>query len=620
MGIIAPFLERIGREVVVADGGIGTLLHERGISFETCFDHLCLQQPEIVLKIHRDYIHAGAELIETNSFGANAIRLKRFGLEAKTALINREAARLARSAREEMGRDVFVAGAIGPTGRRMVQIEHPMYDEIFVAFARQVEGLLEGGVDLLILETFSDLSEIKIAIDAVRSLCRLPLVAQMTFSFDGLTTIGIPATRVAAELDACDVDLIGANCSVGPQPLLDVIHQMAEKTTKPLSVMPNAGLPRYVDGRYLYYTSPEYFSSCGQEFIRGGVRLIGGCCGTTPEHIHRLAETVRSEPVLKKASYQPLYIFNAPDDKTTRLVHKAGGFREKLGRETVISVEIDPPRGSNPEKILQGASYLADLGVDAINVADSPMGRVRMGAVAAAALVRQTTGLDIIMHLTCRDHNLMGLQSSLLGAYALGIQNILAITGDPPSGDYPNVTAVYDVDAIGLLQVIQSLNEGHGMTGATIGYPTDILAGAAANPTAPDMALELERLRKKKDCGAAFFMTQPIFDLKPLEEFIEKTASLGITVILGILPLQSLRHALFLHNEVPGISIPDHIMKQLQSAGDSAHQVGIDLAAEISGKASGLVSGFYFMPSFGRYETVGAVLSRIGLTKPSKSV
>lgn len=621
MGISSPFLDRLARQVVVADGGMGTLLHERGISFETCFDNLCLENPDIVLGIHRDYIDAGADLIETNSFGANALRLKRFGLEGKTRLINREAARVARAAREEMGRDILIAGSIGPTGRRMIQIDHPMYDEIFGAFVEQVDGLLEGGIDLIILETFSDLSEIQIAVDAVRSRCRLPLVAQMTFSFDALTAVGISPAVVAESLDALDVDLIGANCSVGPQPLIDVIQQMSEKSSKPLSVMPNAGLPRYIDGRYLYYTSPEYFGACGLEFVKRGVRLIGGCCGTTPEHIRKLAEAIRSGDAAKpKINYQPLYFVSLPDERAVKPAAGKSRFREKLGHELVLSVEIDPPRGSNPDKILKGADYLAGLGVDAINIADSPMGRARMGALAAAALVRKTTGVEVIMHLTCRDHNLMGLQAAILGAYALGIGNILAVTGDPPSGDYPNVTAVYDVDSIGLLQIIKGLNEGIGITGAAIGYPTDILAGAAINPTAPDLKLELERLRRKIDNGAKYFMTQPIFDVSALERFLDKTASLNLTVIMGILPLHSLRHALFLHNEVPGIEVPTAIMKRLEQGGDAAHTVGIEIAAELSLQGQRLTAGLYYMPSFGRFETIGAVLDQIGLTNPSKTI
>jgi methionine synthase / methylenetetrahydrofolate reductase(NADPH) len=621
MGLDSPFLDMLTRRVLVADGGMGTLLHERGISFETCFDSLCLDNPDIVLSIHRDYIDAGVDLIETNSFGANAIRLKRFGLESKTRLINREAARVARSAREEMGRDILIAGSIGPTGRRMIQIDHPMYDEIFAAFGEQVDGLLEGGVDLIILETFTDLSEIRIAVDAVRSRCHLPVVAQMTFSYDALTAIGISPATVAESLDKLDVDMIGANCSVGPQPLIDVIQQMGEKTTKPLSVMPNAGLPRYVDGRYLYYTSPEYFGACGLEFVKRGVRLIGGCCGTTPEHIRKLAEVVRSGDAAKpRAKYQPLYFVSLPDEGVVKPTVRKSDFREKLGKELVLSVEIDPPRGSNPEKILKGAEYLAGLGVDAINIADSPMGRARMGAMAAAALVRKATGIEVIMHLTCRDHNLMGLQATILGAHALGISNILAVTGDPPSGDYPNVTAVYDVDSIGLLQIIEALNKGFGLTGTAIGYPTDILAGAAVNPTADDMAMELERLRRKIDYGARYFMTQPIFDIEALKRFRDKTAALDLTVIMGILPLHSLRHALFLHNEVPGIEVPKSIMTRLEKGGDDAHKVGIDIAAELSLAGQSLAAGLYYMPSFGRFETIGAVLDRMGLTNASKTI
>jgi homocysteine S-methyltransferase len=621
MELTSPFLKSIRQSVLIADGGTGTLLHERGISFKNCFDQLCIADPEVVLSVHRDYINAGADVIETNSFGANPIRLKNFGFENKAIEINRRAASLARTAREEMGRDVYIAGSIGPTGRRMIQIEHPMYDEMLSAFKIQVEGLLEGGVDLFIVETFSDIKELKIAVDAVRSLSKLPLVAHMTFTYDGLTHPGLSPAEVVDELNDCEVDVIGANCSVGPQPLIDIIHQMAEKTSKPLSVMPNAGLPRYIEGRYLYYTSHDYFASCGSEFIKQGVRLIGGCCGTNPGHIKKLAEVVRSGIVPSKTTeYQPLYFSSLPDIQPGRSADLRNQFRDKLGNSFVISVEIDPPRGSNPQKILRGADYLAGLGVDAINVADSPMGRVRMGVTAAASLISQKTGVDVIMHLTCRDQNLMGLQSTILGAYALGIRNILAITGDPPSGDYPNVTAVYDVDSLGLLQIINSLNHGIGITGAKIGYPTDILAGAAINPAAPDEKLELDRLRKKLDYGTAFFMTQPIFNINLLKRFLDKTSALNLTVLMGILPLHSLRHALFLHNEVPGIDIPHDVLTRIEIAGGNAHKVGIEIATELSAQGREYVEGIYFMPSFGRYETIGAVLGQIGLTKVEKSV
>ena len=615
MELSSPFLVKIKDSVLVADGGMGTLLHEKGISFNTNFDNLCLIDPELVVGIHRDYIDAGADCIETNSFGANPIRLRGFGLEKKAAEINRAAARLARQARDEMGRDVFIAGSIGPTGRGGLHVKHPDLDKIYSAFCVQVEGLLEGGVDLFLLETFSDLTEIKRAIAAVRSLSRLPLVAQMTFTYESHTHLGESAERVAEILGDYEVDIIGANCSVGPQPLLDVIAQMTRGTDKPLSAMPNAGLPRYIDGRYLYYTSPDYFNACAAEFVGYGVRLIGGCCGTTPDHIRKLGEAVRRGIVSeKKAPYQPLYVAPVIEESPQNSQPAKNRFREKLGKEFVISVEIDPPRGSNPRKILSGANYLNSLGIDAINVADSPMGRSRMAAVAAAALIQQSAGIEGILHLTCRDLNLMGLQSSILGAYALGIHNILSITGDPPSGDYPNVTAVYDVDSIGLLEIIDSLNNGYGVTGAKIGYPTDILSGAALDPAAENEKLEMERLKKKLDSGAVYFMTQPVFDIDTLKRFLDKTAAMDLTILLGVLPLQSLRHAIFLANEVPGISIPNEIIKRIERAGKQAHEAGVEIAAEISEQCRDLVAGIYYMPSFGRYETIGAVLKQIGLT------
>lgn len=615
MGLESPFLESIQKSVLIADGGMGTLLNERGISFELNFDNLCIENPEIVLGVHRDYIDVGVDVIETNSFGANPIRLKAYGLDDKANLINRQAARLARQACEEMGRDVYIAGAMGPTGRALVVIDKTLYHEIYDGYRRQAEGLLEGGIDLFIIETFININEIKIAVDAIRSLSQLPIVAQMTFTYDGITNQGVSASAIAEQLNGFDVEIIGANCSVGPQPLIDVIRQYSEKSEKPFSVMPNAGLPRYVNGRYLYYASPDYFGTCSREFMKYGVRLFGGCCGTTPDHIRKLVETVKSQkPSVQETTYQPLYIIPAQDEGTESPVILRNSFREKLGRDFVVSVEIDPPRGSNPQKILKGAGYLTALGVDAVNVADSPMGRARMGALAAAAIIRQTERIEVILHLTCRDLNLMGLQSTVLGAYALGIQNILAITGDPPSGDYPSVTAVYDVDSIGLLQVIGSLNRGLGITGAKVGYPTDILAGAAVNPSPPDEKLEIERLKKKIDAGAAYFMTQPIYNLETLQKFIDKTAHLNLTVIMGVLPLMSVRHAVFLDNEIPGVVVPPGIIERIERAGDGALEEGINMAIEISQQGRDYVAGIYFMPSFGRYETIGTILKQIDLT------
>lgn len=614
-----PLFDRLRRGPILADGGMGTMLYQRGISFERCFDELNRSDPQIVLRIHQDYLAAGAQLIETNTFGGNRVRLSAHGLESKVRDINYYGAKLAREARDIEGRDALVAGSIGPLGKAMQPLGSVPASAARDTFAEQAAALLEGGVDLFIIETMSDLSEIAEAIAAVRSLSRLPIIAQMTFTEDGTTLTGRTPEEVGHFLDLSDVDVIGANCSVGPQGMLEAIFRLAKATTKPLSAMPNAGMPRLVDRRFVYSASPEYFAGLVGAFLTHGVKIIGGCCGTTPDHIAAMAQVLKTAPL----SFAPVGSVVFPESRPENgapqpdtALPKRSRFAEGLGHVFQVSVELDPPKGTNPAKLLDGARLCLERGVHAVNIADSPMARVRMSAMALAALIERDVGIETILHFTCRDRNLMGIQSDLIGAHALGIRNVLAITGDPPSaGDYPSVTAVYDVDAIGLTRVLAGLNAGKDFAGASIGSPTEFAIGVAINPTASDWPTEFDRFRRKVDAGAHFAFTQPLYHLDPLWRCLDAIAAIRIPIFLGLLPLMSFRHASFLHNEVPGIVIPEAVLEQMERAGDQGADIGIVTCRDLLEHARDAVDGVYLMPSFGRYETCLRVID--GLLEPA---
>ncbi len=654
----SPFLARLAGGPVLADGALGTMLYARGIPFDHNFDELNLAQPRIVGAIHRDYLLAGADLIETNTFGANRVRLAPFGSEDKVRLIARQGARLARDAREVVGVPALVAGSMGPLGKPLLPFGTIEAAEAEGMFREAAEGLLEGGVDLFMLETFGDLGEITAALAAVKSLCTLPVVALMTFGEDGRTAFGhAPADCYAALADA-GADVIGANCSVGPQPTLDVLLAMraarearaakdAGAALPPLAAMPNAGLPQLVGGRYLYMATPEYFGAYARRFVEAGVALVGGCCGTTPAHVAAMRSNLGLAAAVAQATAEPTpapasadapagttVTVEAPRSEATppppAPAPDAREQRDERDEPTIlaamrtrffVSVELDPPRGINPQKILAGAALLAGHGVDAINVADSPMARVRMSAQSLTYLVmRHYPQFETILHFTCRDRNLMGIQADLLGAHAMGLRTILALTGDPPSaGDYPNVTAVYDVDSVGLIRVIQKLNQGTDLAGNPIGERTNFAIACAVNPTADDLDLEVARFREKLDAGADFAMTQPFYDMAVWDAFLARFGPIGIPVLLGILPLQSFRHAEFMHHEVPGITVPEALREKLREAGAGAQAEGVRHARALYAAARERFAGVYLMPSFGRYENVLEVLSGASPPAPAAS-
>lgn len=608
-----PFLERLKKGTMLCDGAMGTLLYSRGTGFEHPFDELNLSKPELVQRVHQDYIKAGAEIIETNTFGGNRFRLGAHDMPGKVREINIRGARIAREAREIEGEPVFVAGSIGPLGRPLAPIGKITVKQAFEAFQEQAEALVEGGVDLFIIETFSDLVEIKEAIRAVRGVSKLPIIAQMTFTEEGLTLMGHTPSEIAKELEKMKVDVIGVNCSVGPQKVLDAIYQMKKVTSFKLSAQPNAGFPRFVDGRFIYLSSPEYFAEYTKRFLSAGVAIVGGCCGTTPQHIQAMAKVLKEEQSGSNENTGVIEVERELEEQiTVEELIEPSTFASKLKEKFVISVELDPPRGVNPKKVLRHAQLIRDRGIDAVNIADSPMARVRMGCLSLAALVKQQVGLEVILHLTCRDRNLMGLQSDLIGAHALGIRSILAVTGDPPRlGDYPHATAVYDVDSIGLVKIINKLNQGMDWAGNSIGSPTSFCTGVGVNPNALDYEKEMERLKQKVEAGADFIFTQPLYDSETLSAFLERAQGLNVPILVGLLPLHSFRQAEFLHNEVPGITIPQNIRDRIKGAGEKGIEEGISIAKEFLEEIGQNISGIYLVPSFGKVELALEVVEGI---------
>jgi methionine synthase I (cobalamin-dependent)/5,10-methylenetetrahydrofolate reductase len=661
-----PFLERLQQGPLLADGAMGTLLYARlpgAAARARCFDEVTLSRPELVQTIHQEYIRAGAQVIETNTFGANRAKLANYDLADKVHEINVRAGRLAREVREITGESVFLAGAIGPSGRPlqaplMGEHDERRMAELRAIFREQVEALLEGGVDLIILETFSDLAELRQAVLAVRECCDLPVVAQMSFGEDGRTLAGQSPARVVQVLAALGADVVGANCSVGPSSTLDVIEEMAAAARHLpnvlLSAQPNAGLPSRIEQRFLYVSTPEYFADYAQRFAAAGVRLIGGCCGTTPRHTAAMSQALGdparaqatfsvSAPASATPTHEPINGALVEGEEVAPRAGTPTRLQQKLeAGEFVVMVELDPPKGLNPLKILEGARIVKEAGVEFINIADSPMARVRMSCLSMARLIRDHLDLETIIHFTTRDRNLMALQADLLGAHALGIRNILALTGDPHhAGDYPNLTGIWNVDSVGLIRILKGMNEGHDAAGASVGGAASFFVGGALNLNMSvdsidldqervrgklkedfksdqecqisELDLELERYDRKLAAGVDYIMTQPIYDIAVLERFFERKGKPPVPMILGMIPLHSFRHAERLHNEVAGITIPDAVREQMREAGEHGREVGMELARQLllEAKARGYIQGCYLVPSFGRYDVVSSVASSL---------
>jgi homocysteine S-methyltransferase len=605
------FMEFLSDHILVFDGGMGTMLYQKGVFLNRSYDELNLSRPELIQEVHRAYLTAGAEVIETNTFGANRYKLQAFGFQERVAEINREGARIAREAASERA---WVAGSMGPLGLKIEPWGPTSVEEAEAAFKEQAAGLLEGGVDLFVLETFTDLSEIRQAIRAVRSLCALPVVAQMTIEEDGNSLYGTAPEVFAKRLDEWGAEVVGINCSVGPQQMLECLERMVKVTERPISVQPNAGRPRSVDGRNLYLCSPEYMASYARKFVLAGAKVVGGCCGTTPEHIKAMKSSLRalrpahvpmatSLPAEQRVEIQPV--------ERARKSRFAAALVE--GR-LVTSVEITPPKGFDTSKVVSGARLLKAAGVDAINIPDGPRASARMGAQALAVILEQQVGIETVLHYCCRDRNLLGMQSDLLGAAALGLKNLLIITGDPPKmGDYPDATAVFDVDSIGLTNMVTRLNHGLDLGGTPFTPPTGFLVGVGANPGALELENEISRFRYKVEAGAEFAITQPVFDVRQLLDFLKRVEEFRIPIIAGIWPLSSLRNAEFMNNEVPGVHVADEIMERMRKADQigKAREEGIAIARETVQEIRGLVQGIQVSAPFGRYQSALEVLESV---------
>ena len=644
------FRSRLAAGPLLADGAMGTLLYSRGVPQRANLDELVASRPELISAVHREYLDAGAELIETATFGANRIRLAAHGMSDRAAALNRRAAQLAREARDVSGREAWVAGSIGPLGAPTRELIHLPDAEIRAAVREQLDGLLEGGVDLFIFETFSLLSHLLLAVEEARRATDLPIVAQLTFGEELQLPDGTVPAIAAAALLAASADVVGVNCGGGPEACAEALEAIAAGapeeaiagaagTNSPSvarSIMPNAGLPQRIEGQFVYAASPDYLGGMIPRFIAAGAAIIGGCCGTTPEHIAAMRRaldafqadrtdagdaasattglaspaTIRPRPIAPEHSSMPGS--TAEHSEPTALANALAGGR------FVISVEIDPPRSVRIERTIEAARLLRDAGVDLVNVSDSAMARVRMGALAVAFGIQHDLDLECIVHVTTRDRNLMALESELLGAHALGVRDILALTGDPPRiGDYPTGTGVWDVDSIGLVEILARLNRGEDAAGSPIGQPAGFTIACALDPTAADTGTEWDRLERKLAAGAHLIMTQPLYDLAQVEAMLDEAqrrfgpAGFPVPLLLGVLPLQSSRHAEFLHNEVPGITIPEAVRATLRDAGDRGAEVGLDLTLTLLDEVGARVAGTYIMPSFGRYEQAAELVRRL---------
>jgi methionine synthase I (cobalamin-dependent)/5,10-methylenetetrahydrofolate reductase len=606
---IQDFNERLKDSILIADGAMGSMLHE-SVGTQRCFDELNSTEPEAVFRVHQAYIEAGAQIIETNTFGANRFKLEPLGLGDEVQRLNGRGVKIAREARDSATREVLIAGSMGPLGIG-VQARHPEPDEILGIFREQALALEERGVDLYILETFNYIEEIILAIDAIRSFSGLPIIAQLTYSEEGTIFGDMRPGAVAALLKGKNVQIIGANCTLGPQSLLPILQELAGIDDLRISGMPNAGFPKREGDRIVYpKSSPEYFALFAREAAALGTRILGGCCGTTPAHIRAMAEAVKALKPVKAASVAHVQTVIKPVPVLER--EPESKFWKKLQKnEFAVCVEIDPPKGIALDRVYEQVDkIMASRKVDAIDINSGAMARVGMDALITAGAL-EARGVETVPHLTTRDYNIIGLQAMLLGAWTVGgVRNVLAITGDPPSvGDYPETSGVYEVDSVGLVKVLHRLNQGTDWAGKTLGGATNFAIGVAVNPVADDLDGEIERFRAKIEAGAHFAMTQPLFDPEHWYAFLKKIGGKPpIPVLIGIWPLNSYKQALRLNNEVPGIVIPQPLLKSLEAAGAAARDRGFECAREMLAWSRTEMAGAYIIPPFKRYEEVLDIL------------
>lgn len=610
-------LTRLKQGPMLCDGAMGTLLYSNGVFINKCYDELNLTQPDLIRNIHQEYLNAGADVIETNTFGGNSFRLSRHGLSAKLQAINVQGARLAREAadafNQKKGASVLVAGSVGPLGIRIEPLGKTSREEARESFRQQIVALVEGGVDILILETFGYLEELHQAILAARDVApQLQLVAQATMDEEGNCLDGASAETFAAKVSDWGADVIGCNCSIGPVAMLEAVERIRRVTDRPLSAQPNAGIPRSIEGRNIYLCSPEYMASYARKFVTAGVALIGGCCGTTPEHTKAMKSALRVTDIKGKSSG---FQVTTERKRESRVSIPSLAQRSKVGRklaagEFITFVEIVPPKGIDFHKELEGARYLKASGIDAINIPDSPRASAKMSNLALCILIQQQVGIETVLHFSCRDRNVLSLQSDLLGAYSTGIHNLICITGDPPKmGNYPDATAVFDVDAIGLVNIVHNLNCGLDIGGNPIGPGTGFVTGVGANPGLVNIDEEIRRFEYKVEAGADYAVTQPVFDIALLETFLRRIEHCRIPVLAGIWPLVSVRNAEFMKNELR-VSVPESIAERMAKApnAEAARLEGIQIAREMLNQVRPLVQGAQVSAPLGRYSSALEVL------------
>ncbi len=612
------FLGHLRDSVLLCDGAMGTMLYARGVFINRCFDELNLSSPALVEEVHREYLRAGADIIETNTFGANRYKLVRHGLEDKVAEINRVAVEIARRAIETVRRDAWVAGSVGPLGNPNQSLDPLSPADVRALYAEQIQGLVDGGVDVVMIETIARREEMEAAIRAAREIAPdIPIVAQMSFNEDGRTVRGDEAGDLAGWMRDLGADVVGANCAIGPKPMLECLEAMSRRGDFLLAAQPNAGTPQWFEGRYIYFSSPEYMAEYARRFILScGVRLIGGCCGTTPDHIRAMSATVRSLHPSRLDVSAPGGETGPPPPEPMPFADRSRFARKLAEGRFAVSVEVSPPRGTETGKVIEGARLLHAAGVDAVNIPDGPRASARVAPMALGILLGREVGIEVLLHYCCRDRNLLGMQSDLLGAHVLGLRNLIIITGDPPKlGDYPNATAVYDVDSIGLTRIVRRLNQGLDLVGKPLGPPTSFVIGVGVNPAAPNLDEEIRRFRLKIEAGAECAFTQPVFDTDRLHEFLDRTDDLQIPILVGILPLMSFRNAEFFHNEVPGMNIPEEIRERMRKAtgGEDARRTGVEIARQAltESRAFSRIRGAYVMPPLGRYELALQVIEGV---------
>ena len=606
-----PFLDKLKDGIILFDGGMGTELYNRGVFINKCFEELNLTNPSLVRQVHEDYISAGADAIETNTFGANAIKLKPHQLTDKVYEINYNGAKIAS---ETAGENIYVAGSVGPLGVRIEPLAPLSREEARDIFKSQIKALVDGGVDLIILETFVYPEELLQAIIAVRETCRLPVIAQVTINDDTSSLTGASPEIMIKELESFSPDVAGINCTAGPQSMLNWLDQVRHLTTMPISIMPNAGKPKNIEGRNIYLTSPEYLGEYAKHFIQAGANIIGGCCGTNPDHIRQMRNTVNSlKPELKASKFEIVKVNDTFDVEVIQKEKKSRLSRRLSDKRFVNFAELLPPHGVSAKNEIEKARELNYYGIDVINIPDGPRASARMSALALALQIQRDVGIETVLHYVCRDRNVIGIQSDLLGAYALGLRNILAITGDPPKlGNYPDATAVFDVDSIGLVNILNRLNHGMDIAGNPIGTPTGFFIGVGVNPGAINLEDEIRRLDWKVDAGAELIITQPVFDLTIFERFLIRIQHINLPLIAGIWPLTSYRNAQFMNNEIPGCNVPDNIMNRLdkvQDSKDASRAEGIEIARETISEIKNSVNGFQISAPFGKVQSVIDVLA-----------